>query len=91
MRCFYYNKLIFPLSTIKIRLFNLLEFEIEKNDGQHFKKKNNNTRDLESDQLIFKFGVLQRVRHKPNAPHRIMEFSSLTKMLRCRVSVKFKC
>ena len=63
MRCVYYKvRLIFSLSTIKIRLFNLLEFEIEQNDRQHFKKKNN-TRDLESDQLIFKFGVLQRVRH----------------------------
>ena len=92
MRCFYYKvKLIFSLSTIKIRLFNLLEFDIEKkNDRQHFKKKNN-TRDLESDQLMFKSGVLQRVRHKPKAPHRIMDFPSLRKMLPYRLSVKFKC
>ena len=55
------------------------------------RKNNNNTRDLESDQLIFKFGVLQRVRHKPKAPHRIMDFPSLRKMLRYPVSVKFKC
>ena len=31
------------------------EFEIERNDRQPFKRKNNSTRDLEGDQLIFKF------------------------------------
>ena len=39
----YKVKLIFPLSTIKIRLLNLLEFEIERNDRQHFMTKENYT------------------------------------------------
>ena len=49
----YKVKLIFPLSMIKIWLLNLLEFEIERNDRQHFMTKENYTWDLESNQLIF--------------------------------------
>ena len=58
----YKVKLIFPLSPTKIRVLNLLEFEIEKNDRQHFKTKKITHAILKAINWSVEFGALQLIK-----------------------------